>query len=429
MLLLLLLVVPFGVLLFAGMPVAFAMMLGTVAYVVGTGESLTILAQKMGNAPDSFTLLGLPLFLLAGSLMNAGGMTERLVRFSRAVVGHFTGGLAHVTVVSNMIMAGMSGSATADAAGTGAILIPAMRRAGFGASFTAALTASASTIGPIIPPSIPMVIYGGMADVSVGRLFLGGAVPGLIMGLYLMVAVYIVSKRRGYAASPRATGRELYDSARGAALALVMPVIILGGIFSGITTPTEAAGIAVLYAFLVGAFVYRSFTWPTLRATLLESAITTAVVMFLVAAAFPFGWVLTTARAGDALLAGFHAVTSSPGTILLLINVLVLFLGCFMEAGTILILLTPILTPGLKALGVDPVHFGLVLVLGCMIGLVTPPVGMAMYICCRIAGVTIPEFAREVGPFLVALVAVLVMITYMPALVLFLPNLVLGRGR
>ncbi|MBI3455992.1 MAG: TRAP transporter large permease [Candidatus Rokubacteria bacterium] len=426
---LVLLLIPFVVLLFTGMPVAFGMMLATTSYLAASGESLTVLAQKMGNAPDSFTLLGLPLFLLAGSLMNQSGMTERLVRFSRAVVGHFTGGLAHVTVVSNMIMAGMSGSATADAAGTGSILIPAMRRAGFGAGFSAALTAAAATIGPIIPPSIPMILYGGMADVSVGRLFLGGAVPGVIMGLYLMGAVYLVARRRGYAASPRATGRELYEATKGAVLALLMPVIILGGIFAGITTPTEAAGIAVVYAFVVGAFVYRALTWPSLRAVLLEAAVTTAVVMFLVAAAFPFAWVLTTARAGDALIAALHAVSSSPALILMLINLLVLFLGCFMEAGTILIVLTPILTPGLKALGVDPVHFGLVLVLACMIGLVTPPVGMAMYICCRIAGVSIPEFAREVGPFLVALLAVLVMITYMPDLVLFLPNLVLGKGR
>lgn len=426
---LVLLLVPFAVLLFAGMPVAFGMMLATVVYLAGTGESLTVLAQKMGNAPDSFTLLGLPLFLLAGSLMNQSGMTERLVRFSQAVVGHLTGGLGHVAVVSNMIMAGMSGSATADAAGTGAILIPAMRKAGFGASFSAALVASAATIGPIIPPSIPMILYGGLADVSVGRLFLGGAVPGVIMGLYLMAAVWLVARRRGYAAAPRATGRELYASTRGAGLALLMPLIILGGIFSGITTPTEAAGIAVAYAFAVGAFVYRAFTWASLRAVLLEAAVTTAVVLFLVAAAFPFAWVLTTARAGDALIAGLAAVSSSPAVVLMLINGLVLFLGCFMEAGTILIVLTPILSPGLKAIGVDPVHFGVVLTLACMIGLVTPPVGMAMYICCRIAGVSIPEFTREVGPFLLALVAVLVMITYLPALVLFLPNLVLGRGR
>jgi tripartite ATP-independent transporter DctM subunit len=426
---LLLLVVPFGVLLFAGMPVAYALMLGTICYLAGTGESLSVLAQRMANAPDSFTLLGLPLFLLAGGLMNTGGITERLVRFSQAVVGHLTGGLGHVTVVSNMIMAGMSGSATADAAGTGAILIPAMRRAGFAAAFTAALTASASTIGPIIPPSIPMVIYGGMADVSVGRLFLGGAIPGTLMGLYLMVAVYVVARRRGYAAAPRASRAALWVSTKAAALPLLMPVIILGGIFSGIATPTEAAGIAVAYALLLGAVVYRAFTWATLRQTLLESAITTAVVMFLVAAAFPFGWVLTTARVGDALMGALSALSRSPATILMLINLLVLFLGCFMEAGTILILLTPILTPGLRALGVDPVHFGVVLTLGCMIGLVTPPVGMAMYICCRISGASIPEFTREVGPFLVALVAVLVMITYVPALVLFLPNLILGGSR
>lgn len=351
------------------------------------------------------------------------------MRFSQVVVGHLTGGLGHVAVVSNMIMAGMSGSATADAAATGSILIPAMRQAGFGASFSAALIASASTIGPIIPPSIPMIIYGGMADVSVGRLFLGGAVPGVIMGLYLMFAVYLVARRRGYGASSRATGREFYESAKGAILALLMPAIILGSMFSGIATPTEAAGIAVAYALVVGAFIYRCLTWESLRTVLLRSAVTTAVVMFLVAAALPFGWVLTTARAGDALIAWFHAVTSSPTGTLMLINLLVLFLGCFMEAATILILLTPILTPGLKALGVDPVHFGLVLVLGCMIGLVTPPVGMAMYICSRIAGVSIYEFTLELGPFLVALLAVLVMITYLPALVLFLPNLVLGGGR
>jgi tripartite ATP-independent transporter DctM subunit len=384
-------------------------------------------AQRFVTGVDSFPLLAVPFFILAGALMNTGGVTARLVRLANALVGRFTGGLGHVTVASNIIMAGMSGSAAADAAGTGSVLIPAMRRAGFGAGFSAALTAAASTIGPIIPPSIPFVVFGILAGVSVGQLFLAGAVPGLLMGLYLMIAVYIVSRRRGYArGAPPAKG-ELRAALLAALPALMLPVIILVTIVHGVVTPTEAAVLAALYALLLGLVVHRELTWRSLCAIFVESALTTATVMFIVAASALLAWVLTRQLAGPTLVASVTALSAEPVVVLLVLNLLLLVLGCFLETLSLMILLVPILMPLVRSLGIDPVHFGVVFTLNLMIGLVTPPVGMSMFISCRIAGIGVGEYAREVAPFLLALLAVLLVVTLVPGVALFLPNLVMGQ--
>ncbi|MBL8699128.1 MAG: TRAP transporter large permease [Alphaproteobacteria bacterium] len=423
-----LMAIVFFVLLAIGAPVAVAMGLtGAIAVVLIGDIPPQVIAQRFVTGVDSFPLLAVPFFILAGALMNTGGTTERLVRLANVMVGRFTGGLGHVTIVSNMIMAGMSGSAAADAAGTGSVLIPAMKRAGFSPSFSAALTAAASTIGPIIPPSIPFVVFGVLASVSIGRLFLGGAIPGVLMGLYLMVAVYVIAKRRGYArGAPPAKG-ELRKALWEALPALALPAIIIWGIVGGVVTPTEAAVIAVLYALFLGTIVYRELTWTNLQAIFGEAALTTASVMFIVAAAALLAWVLTRQQAGPALVSFVLSISRDPYIVLLVLNVILLILGCFLETLSLMILLVPVLMPLIKALGIDPVHFGVMFTLNLMIGLITPPVGMSMFIACRIANIQITEFAREIGPFVLALVAVLLVVTYFPSVVLFLPNLLMGN--
>ena len=418
----------FVVLLAIGAPVAVAMGLtGAIAVAMLDEIPLEVIAQRFVTGVDSFPLLAVPFFILAGALMNTGGTTQRLVRLANVLVGRFTGGLGHVNVVSNMIMAGMSGSAAADAAGTGSVLIPAMARAGYSRPFAAALTAAASTIGPIIPPSIPFVVFGVLASVSIGRLFLGGAIPGLLMGLYLMAAVYIIARRRGYARGAKPTGGEVWSAFRDALPALMLPAIIVWGIAGGVVTPTEASVLAVLYALFLGTVVYRELTWDSTFAIFGEAAMTTATVMFIVAASALLAWVLTREQAGPQLVRLVTSVSTDPFIVLLVLNVILLVLGCFLETLSLMILLVPVLMPLIKTLGIDPVHFGVMFTLNLMIGLITPPVGMSMFITCRIAGIQVAEFAREIWPFVIALVAVLLVVTYFPSVVLFLPNLVMGN--
>jgi C4-dicarboxylate transporter DctM subunit len=406
-------------------PVALCMAGVAVGYLLLTGSApIELVVQRMINGADSFVLLAIPFFLLAGSLMNAGGVTRRLMEFARSLVGHIAGGLSHVTVVTNMIMAGMSGSAVADCTGTGSILIPAMIRERYSPAFAAAITATAATIGPIIPPSIPMVIYAAIVNTSVARMFLGGFVPGVLMGLFLIGIGYGISRRRGYPREPRASLRHLLGSAKESILALMMPVIVLGGILGGAFTPTEAAVVAALYAFVLGAFVYGELQLRHLPAVAEEVIVGTAGVMLIVAAATPFGWLLAAERAPQALAAAFSVLTQ-PWQLLLALNLLLLLLGCFMESLSILIILSPVLAPIIAAAGINDTHFGVVLVLNLMIGAVTPPVGVLMYIVCRIAQVSIVDFAREAFLPILALIAVLMLITFYPPLVVWLPNLIM----
>jgi len=410
-------------------PIAVSMGLAGFSAILIRGDiPIEVTAQRIVTGVDSFPLLAVPFFILAGALMNTGGVTERLVRLANAMVGHLTGGLGHVVVVTNMIMAGMSGSAVADAAGTGSVLIPAMTRAGFEPSFAAAVTASASTIGPIIPPSIPFVLYGVLASVSIGRLFLGGAIPGVLMGLYLMAVVYFVSKKRGYAKGERATCGSLWLAFRDGIPALMLPVLILWGIIGGVVTPTEAAVLAVLYALFLGVFVYKEMTLPRLYQVLGEAALTAGTIMFIVGCANLLAWILTREQAGPLLVKSVTSITTDPKMVLLVINIILLIMGCFLETLSIMILLVPVLMPLVKALGIDPVHFGVVFTLNLMIGLITPPVGMSMFISCTIAKIKITQFAKEIPLFIGALVLVLLAITYFPELVLFLPNLIMGKG-
>lgn len=412
---------------FIGLPVAIAMGLAGASLILLSGNiPFEVVAQRFVVGVDSFALLAVPFFITAGVLMETGGITERLVRFANALVGHLTGGLGHVVVVTNMIMAGMSGSATADTAATGSVLIPAMRRVGFDARFSAAIIAAAGTIGPIIPPSIPFVLLGVMANVSVGRLFLGGAIPGVLMGLYLMGVVYFVAKRRGYPKQKRSTLRSVITALKDAVPALMLPVIIMGGILGGVFTPTEAAVVAVVYALAVGAFVYRELTFASVVKAFGEAALINGTIMFIVAGASLLSWSLARLQVGQMLINAVTSVSLSPAFVLIAVNVLVLVAGCFLETLALMFILVPVLFPLITSLGIDPVHFGVVFVLNLMIGQITPPVGICMYVSCKIAGITVGDFAREIPPYVAVLIMLMFTITFVPGLVLFLPNLLMG---
>jgi tripartite ATP-independent transporter DctM subunit len=421
----------FGVLvllILAGFPIAVAMGLTSIGFFLGLGEPrmMGAMAQRMYSAVSSFPLLAIPFFILAGNLMNAGGMTDRIFGFARTLVGHVRGGLAHVSVLASMLFAGVSGAALAEAMGLGTIEIKAMKDGGFDKTFAGAVVASSSTIGPVIPPSIPMVIYAALAEVSVGALFLGGVVPGVLMGLGIMLVIYVLSVRRAYRAETRATLAQVARAGVDGLLGLIAPAIIMGGILGGVFTPTEAAVAAVLYALLVGALVYRELDPKRLAAILWDTVDQTVRVMFIIAAAGAFGWLLIYLRAPQAIVEALAALTDSPWVILLILNFVLLVLGCFMEGIAILLLTVPIFVPVLARFGIDPVHFGVVMTLNLMIGLLTPPVGMVLYAVSTIADVPVVRLARELAPFIAVLAGVLFLITYVPALVTWLPSVVMG---
>ncbi|MBI3084868.1 MAG: TRAP transporter large permease [candidate division NC10 bacterium] len=374
-------------------PVAFAMTGASAVYILLQGGiPLVVMAQRVTVGVDSFVLLAIPFFFLAGELMNQGGITKRLIDLAQALVGGIRGGLGHVTVVTNMIMAGMSGSAVADATGTGAVLIPAMERA-----------------------------------VSVGRLFLGGVIPGVLMGLFMMGAVYVVARRRGYRAEGWLTLSGALRNIWRAIPVMLFPVIILGGIFSGIVTPTEAAVIAVVYAAILAILVYRELSLRKLVDVLTTVAGNTAKITFIIASASLYGWLLAREGVPQLFTGFFLSISREPWVILLMVNMLLLVLGSLMETTAILVILTPVLMDLITKVGIDPVHFGVVLTLNLMIGLLTPPVGMVLYVMVSLAKVSVTEFTRECAIFMLALLVVLALITYVPGLVTFLPRIVMGR--
>jgi tripartite ATP-independent transporter DctM subunit len=414
-----------------GLPIAVSMGLTAILTFLALGEPglLSMVPQRMYAGTTGFPLLAIPFFILAGNLMNTGGMTHRIFRFAQCLVGHIKGGLGHVNVVGSMIFAGMSGSAVADAAGLGMVEIQAMLKAGYDRRFSAAVTAASSTIGPIIPPSIPFVIFGSMTGTSVGRLFLGGFLPGLVMGLALMITVYIVAEQRGYPRERRATLRELLDSSLDGAAALGTPVIIIGGILAGIFTPTEAAVVACIYALILGLVVYREIRVPDLPRIFWETLEHTIRVMFIISAASLFGWMLIQQRIPNTVVEGLTALTDQRWVILLIINGILLLLGCFMEGIAIMLLTIPVFMPLIARVGVDPVHFGVLMTLNLMIGLLTPPVGMALYAVSSVSQVPLWPLARELWPYIVALLISLSIITFIPAVVLWVPDLLMGAAR
>lgn len=411
-----------------GLPIAVSMGLTAVIFFVALGETdvLCMIPARMYSSTTSFTLLAIPFFILTGNLMNAGGITNRLFRFAQNLVGHFRGGLGHVIVVSAMIFAGMTGAAVAEAAAIGTIGLEGMTKRGFDRKFCTAIIASASTIGPVIPPSIPLVIYGSITGTSVGRLFLGGFIPGLLMGIALMVIVYVLSGRRGYPRERRATFRELLDSILGALSAVFTPVIIIGGMVSGIFTPTEASVGATVYALILTMFIYKEVRWRDLPRILWETLESSVRVLFIISAAGIFGWLLIHQRVPETVIKGLLSLSGNPWIVLLIINFILLVLGCFMEGISVLLLTIPVFVPVITKLGIDPVHFGLIMTLNSMIGLLTPPVGMVLYTMSSIGRIPLWDLAHELRWHLIALAAVLGLITYVPGFVTWLPNLLMG---
>jgi len=423
MLLTLLFVMVFG-LLILGVPIAVALGLSSPVFILLSGQAPDLVViHRMVNGVDSFPLLAVPFFILAGNLMNTAGITNRIFDFAKACVGWMRGGLGHVNVGASVVFAGMSGAAVADAGGLGTIEIKAMRDAGYDPDFSVGVTAASSTIGPIIPPSLPMVIYGVVASSSIGQLFAAGFIPGLMMAASLMIMVAWYARARNYPRDARFALAVLWGSFQRAFLSLLTPIIIVGGILGGIFTPTEAAIAASAYALFLGVAVYRTLTLRRLLRVSFDTIETTAVVMFIVAAASIFAWILTSNRVTEQFAAIVLTITENPILILLMINVILLIVGCFMETIAAITILVPVLLPIVVKLGIDPVHFGVIMVLNLMIGLLTPPVGMVLYVLARVSELSFERCMAATAPFLIPLGIVLLLVTFVPAITMWLPTL------
>jgi tripartite ATP-independent transporter DctM subunit len=418
-----LLFVTFAVCLALGVPVGISLGLASAVYLFGAGIDLSVVPQYMYAGMDSFVLLCIPGFVLAGNLMNGGGITDQIVRFGNAVVGHIRGGLGLANVLGSMIFAGISGTAVAETASIGSVMIPAMRKSGYDAPFAAAVTAAASTVGPIIPPSVPMIIVGTLTGLSVGKMFLAGAVPGLLLGVGMMVTVYVLSRTRKYPRGDWGGFRNVLTTSKGAFWALLMTAVILFGIVGGYFTPTEASVVSALYAFVIGLFVYKGFKLRQLPEILLESAIGSGALVLLVGLANVFGWILTSEQIPQAIASGMLSLTTNKYVIILLINILLLIVGTFMETIAALIILFPPLLAVATKVGIDPIHFATFAVLNLMIGLTTPPVGVCLFVAANIARQPLTAVARAIVPFLICNIIILFLVSYIPAISLWLPNL------
>ena len=412
-------------LVFLGFPVCFSIALTSLLYILKEGMILVTIPQRMVAGIDTFVFLAVPFFILAGNLMNTGGVTKRIFRFANSLVGFIPGGLGHANVVASIIFAGMSGAAIADAGGLGTIEIEAMKKQGYDPEFSAAVTAASSTIGPIFPPSIPMILFGAMAGVSVGKLFLAGAVPGILMGIALMIMIYIYSKARKYPVSSKLDFKEISGSFREAILPLFTPVIILGGILLGVFTPTEAAIVAAAYSFVLGFLVYREIRLADIPKILLKTALTTTVVLFIISTSSIYGWLLCNEQVPQTVAKTLFTITENKQLILLILVGFLLVIGCFIETAAALIILVPVLTPLVTNLGIDPVHFGLVMVFALMVGLCTPPVGIVLYTISDIANIKFERVVSATLPFLIPLFIVLLLVTFFPQFSLFLPNILI----
>jgi len=413
-------------LLFAiNVPVGYSIAISSLAYFLYTsGLPPAVFVQKMVSSTHSFPLLAVPFFITAGVVMNYGGITKRLMALADALTGHMSGGLGHVNIVLSTLMGGLSGSANADAAMQSKVLVPEMIKRGYDKEFSTVVTACSSVIAPIIPPGIGLILYAYLANESVGRLFLAGIIPGILLCFGLMSVVSMISRKRGYGSSrtERASWSEVAIAFRSSAWALVIPVGIISGIRFGLFTPTEAGAITVIYSVLIGLFAYGDLKLSHFSAILQESVLSIAVVMLIICASNAFGFYMTWERLPMNFSAAIVEFTSNPYVLLLLINLLLLVVGMFVEGSAALILLTPLLAPVAKLLGIDLVHLGIVMVLNLTIAGVTPPLGTLMYTSCSITGVSVHKFTKEVIPFLVVLILILFLVTFMPSLVLMLPD-------
>ncbi len=411
-----------------GIPIAFSVALSSCLFAIVSGIDMIAVAQRVVNGADSFTMMAIPFFILAGEIMNQGGITQKLVDFSRVVIGRVKGGLCYVVILTNMIMAGVSGSSVADACAIGAVTVPAMEKAGYRRDFATALNGAAATIGPIIPPSMGFVMYATIVGCSVGDLFVAGVVPGVLMGLTFSVVCYIIGLKKGFPVTGEKTTIKQKLHAFGDAFwALLMPVIIIAGILTGIVTPTEAAVLACVYGFVAAMFIYRSIGWKDIPDIFLRAAKSALSVMIIVACASAFGWMLTMEGTPQRLITAFTAMTSSQWVFMLALNVIFLVLGCFLDVDTLIIVFVPLLIPALKYYQIDLVYFGVIFTLNTMVGQLSPPVGELLYAVSTVGRTPVLKTAKAMLPFYLALVIDLLLNTYIPKISLFLPGL-LGYG-
>jgi C4-dicarboxylate transporter, DctM subunit len=402
-----------------GVPIAISLGLASAAAVWWTGDiPLLILVQRAFTSIDSFPLMAVPFFVLAGKLMEVGGISERLIRFANTLTGHFKGGLGMVAVVTAMFFSAISGSSAATTAAIGGILIPAMIKKGYDRNFAGSISAVSGELGVIIPPSVPLIVFGVATGTSIGDLFIAGILPGVLIAVSLLLLVYFIAIRRGYPSDDKATFKEKWAGFKSAVLALLMPIIILGGIYGGIFTPTEAAAVAVVYSFIIGAFVYRKITPKVLMKALSESAITTSIVMIIIANAGLFGLILSREGIPAQVTDFFIGLSTNPIVFLLLINILLIIVGMFMETSASIIILAPILTPVAVSMGVDPVHFGIIMVVNLALGMCTPPVGVNLFIAAQIANVKLERLAKALVWFFVVLIIDLLLISFIPQITL-----------
>jgi tripartite ATP-independent transporter DctM subunit len=410
-------------LLFFYVPLAFAIGLSTLCYMLIQGAPLIIIPQQIYKGADNFVLLALPLFILAGNLMNTGGITRRIIKLAQAMIGHIRGGLSLVNIMASMFFAGVSGSAVADTASMGTVLIPAMKKEGYDAGFAAAVTASSATIGIIIPPSIPMVVHGYVSNTSIGMLFLAGIIPGIMVGLLQMAVAYYISVRRGYPKEDKFSAVRLWTALKQSWLALILPVIIITFITFGIATPTEVGAIAVIYAFLVGTFVYKELKIKDVVKILRESVKTTALIMIIVSFSMIMGWALSQQRVPQAITTAVMKFIDSPQSALLIISGILIVAGCFLHGSPLQLIIVPMFLPLVRSLGIDMLHFGMVVVLCVGIGQQTPPVGSALFVTSMLAERDLLEVSRENIPFILTIIAVLLAVIYFPNISLILPTI------
>ncbi|MDL2226165.1 TRAP transporter large permease subunit [Deltaproteobacteria bacterium OttesenSCG-928-M10] len=425
-----LMIVLFGALFFFlgyGIPIAVAIGFATLVTFIFSDVPVLIMVQRLYAGIDSFTLMAIPFFMLAGALMETGGMSRRLVRFANALVGTIAGGLAHVQVLGSSFFAALSGSSPATTAAIGAALIPEMNKQGYPKNFSAAVQAVAGTIGTIIPPSIPMVLFAVCANVSIGKLFMAGMIPGIIYGFGLMCMIYYIAKKEKFAQQSAAkfSFKELWDSFKDAVWALLVPVIILGGIYTGIFTPTEAGAVAAAYGLLAGSLIYKELSFKLTVKVFITSAVNVSMVLLIVSCASAFSWLLNMKGVASMIGAWFGTVSSSPAIFLLLVIMLLLAMGCFMECAASVLMITPVLMPAAKLMGIDPIHFGVVVVMTLSLGMATPPVGENLYIAASIAGIKFESLLKYAWRFIAVAIVAILLVTYVPAISLFLPNLFL----
>lgn len=414
----------FLVLLFIKVPIAYSLGVSALSYLLLEGLPLNIVAEKMYAGIDSFTMVAIPSFILAGNLMNQGGITRRIIEFCNVFVGHIRGALAYINILASLLFAGISGTALADVASIGSMMIPAMEEEGYDADFSVAITASTSLVGPIIPPSVPMVIVGTLTNISVARLFVGGIIPGILMGIGFVIPTYIIAKKRNYPVYERVSKEERRKTVRNVIWALMIPPLLMGGILSGVFTPTEASIVTVLYSFIVGIFIYKEIGFRDIPRIIRQTVIDSSAVLILVGAANIFAWILTSERIPQAIAAGVLGVTDNKVAVILLMNLVLIFTGMFLESIAALIIMVPVLLPVATQIGMEPLHFAIMAILNLMLGLITPPVGLCLMTAAQIGNISMGRAIKANMPFLILMLIVLMLIAFIPGITTFLPGLI-----